>query len=105
MPGQTRSRHRAHAHALEGIVPMVCHMSRRSAHHRRTKQVGQCEVPVVAMDFWYTTMASAPVLCPKCSHTGITARLAAMSKEATPGLVRLMSKDIDKTSWAPPKRR
>ena len=47
------------------------------------------------MDFCFITAASTPVLCMKCSRTGIIAAHAVRSKEVTPELVRLVVKDID----------
>ena len=67
----------------------------RSAQHRRQRQEGEEGVPMVAMDFCFITEASTPVLCMKCSRTGVIVAHALPSKEVTPELVRLVAKDLD----------
>lgn len=48
------------------------------------------------MDLRCVTDGSSPVLCLKCSQTGVIAAHAVMSKEVTPEIVRLVARDIDK---------
>lgn len=77
---------------IPSMVPVVC--DRPRTHQRRAQDDDRNGVPVLAMDSCFSTVASIPVLCLKCSRTRVVAAHAMTTKEAMPELVRQIAKDI-----------
>lgn len=70
--------------------------------HRPMRGTAQAQVSVVAMDWCFITDASTPVLCLKCSRTGVMAAHAVRAKEAAPELARLVASG-SQTHWTHPR--
>lgn len=81
-----------HIHAVPCMVSLV---HRRAREETAAKEGDETEVPVVAMGFCYITPSGTPVLCLKCSRTGLMGPHTMRSKEVTPELVQLLATAID----------